>query len=115
MKKYYKLETGDINLQDLLSSRTYTNPYGFNQCIYCDKDVESSDWRIFKIKDQSQWVTPTRCDCEGAKKELDYKLNLVEGLSELDNLIDEKELNKKIFKNITLENQNDFEEFEEED
>jgi len=115
MKKYYKLETGYINLKDLLSSRTYKNPDGYDICIYCDNEVESDEWRIFKINNQTQWVSPTRCDCEHAKKELEYKMELIKGLSKLDETIDEKILNKKIFRNIIKEQQEDFEEFEDEE
>jgi hypothetical protein len=113
MKKYFKLETGDIKLEDLLSSRTYSNPHGFQQCIYCDKEIESNEWTVFTINGQSQWVSPTRCNCEKATRELEYKLSLIEDLSELDSFVNEKELNKKIFNNIIKEQQSEFESFEE--
>jgi hypothetical protein len=112
MKKYFKLETGNLNLEDLLSSRTYKNPHGFDICIYCDKEVEANDWEVFTINGQSQWVTPTRCNCDKATRELEYKLSLIEDLSELDSYVNEKELNKKIFNNIIKEQENEFKNFE---
>ena len=114
MKNFYKLETGNILLEDLLSSRTYKNPYGFNMCIYCDKEVESDCCHVFDYKGQQQWVSPTRCNCELAKRELEEKMKLIIAISELDNLVNEEILNKKIFQNIQEDNINNFEDWIEE-
>ena len=114
MKNFYKLESGNVNLEDLLSSRTYKNTYGFNKCIYCDKEVESDCYHVFSYLGQSQWVSPTRCDCDEAKKELAYKKELIIKLSELDNELDENCINNKIFKSIQEDNANEFESWKEE-
>ena len=56
MKRFYKLETGSLNLEDLLSSKTILNAYGFNTCIYCGKEIEKDlDIIIGLIKDGFLW------------------------------------------------------------
>lgn len=108
LKKFKKLESGHIELETLLSSRTYFNNNGFNCCIYCDKEVESDDWWIFR----DEYVAPTRCDCEFAVKELECKAVLIEELGVMDEYVDSKDINQKVLKAQIENMKEEFEEFE---
>lgn len=99
MKRIVKLETGEINVGTLLSSRTYYNHGGFNLCVYCHKQVESYDWYIHRCEDNiDHWVAPTVCDCELAQKEVKVKRELLAKLTELDKYIDSDLVNRETLK-----------------
>jgi hypothetical protein len=99
MKKFKRLETGNIDLEVLLSSRTYYNFGGFNRCVYCNEEIESSDWITFTDKQGNKhWVAPTRCNCKNAKRELEAKLKLLNELGILDENIDSQKINEELLK-----------------
>lgn len=95
MKKLIQLESGEINIQTLLSSRTYYNHDGFNFCVYCHSPVEPFNWFPHRDEDNVEhWVTPTICECELAIQEIRLKKELLKGLTQLDAHIDEALVNK---------------------
>ena len=99
MKRIVKLETGEINVKTLLSSRTYYNYNGFNLCVYCHQEVESYDWYIHRCEDNiDHWVAPTVCNCELAQQEVKIKKELLSKLIELDNYIDSDSINRGTLK-----------------
>ena len=112
MKRFYKLETGSLNLEDLLSSKTILNAYGFNTCIYCGKEVETDWGDEYKVGDYTyDSISPTRCNCELAKEELKAKEQLILSLQNINNKIDIDKINKETYTNLQKVEENRFNDF----
>ena len=69
-----------LDVENLLSSNTYETEY-YNKCIYCDAEVENEYYEY-----DGEWYQPHRCNCDGAKKELDIKENILRASLKLNDL-----------------------------
>lgn len=104
MKRFVQLETGNITIESLLSSRTYFMNDVANRCVYCDRALVPSNRYIYFDSDNIEYeVSPTACVCKEAQEELKAKYLLLDTITGLDKKINSSAVNETVRKEKTKE------------